>query len=442
MHLAVVGAASLLLHATLAASGAEATPDDPQTIVGGIEATPCQFPSAVAILENDANPVMCSGTLVHPSVVTLAAHCVIPERPIVAVGFGEQGEGFPGPAREIAVTECVAHPQYDNAGNPDVAYCLLDEAVTDVPIVPILAGCETDVLQPGTEVTIVGFGSTWGTVDDEGNVVAEGAGPKRWIGQTVDFTDPDLDEVHLVGDNGSDSACFGDSGGPAFVQLDDGTWRVFGAGSRLYDPGGFPPPMEPDNVCGVGATYGYLSTRLHWIESETGRDVTPCHDDYGNWEGGPDCGDFPMAPHVGAGVWGGGCNGGPEGGGEMLCEGWVPETTGGEGSTGWNPGEGSSGWNESSDSIGTTTTPPIPPPLPPGTTSTTSTTGPSPEPRPGDEESNGADTDTDTAGAGDLVPRGCACRSGTPDPTALLLLALLGLRRRSSSWPARAARRA
>ena len=426
---------SLLL--PLAFAGAEAAPGDPQTIVGGTETTLCQYPSTVAILEADASPVMCSGTLVHPEVVTLAAHCIIPERPIIAVGFGEQGQDFPGPAREVAVVDCVPHPLYDQVGHPDIAYCILDEPVTDVPIVPILAGCETDVLQPGSNVVIVGFGASWGSVDDEGNVIGEGVGPKRWIVQTVDDLTPELDEVHLVGGNGSQSACFGDSGGPAFVQMPDETWRVFGAGSRLYDPGGFPPPIEPDNVCGIGATYGYLSTRLNWLESETGRDVTPCHDAFGNWEGGPDCGEFPMAIEVGVGSWADGCSGGPTGGGLQLCEEWVPETTGGESSTGWDPSDSSGSWSDTSDSLGTTTSPvpPVPPPV-----TTTSTTSPPPEP-PHDDDDSSTDTDTDALAAGDgLAPRGCACRSASPDPitTLLVLLGLLGL----SPWRARAARRA
>ncbi len=422
----------------LAFAGAEVAPDDPQTIVGGTEASSCQFPSAVAILEADSNPVMCSGTLVHPEVVTLAAHCVIPERPIVAIGFGEQGQGFPGPARQIPVTECVPHPLYDVQGNPDIAYCILDEPVTDVPIVPILAGCETDVLQPGTSVVIVGFGASWGTLDGEGEVQATGAGPKRWIVQTVDAITPELDEVYLVGGNGSQSACFGDSGGPGFVQLADGTWRVFGAASRLYDPGGFPPPMEQGNICGVGAMYGYLSTRLHWLESETGRDVTPCHDAFGNWEGGPDCGDFPMAPHMGIGSWAGGCAGGPVDGGDQLCDEWVPETSGGESSTGWVPGT-STGWSDTSDSIGTTTVPPMPPPTPPPVTTTTATTASPEDPDPRPEVDT--DTDADLAANGDLVPRGCACSgSTTPDPGSALLLLLVAFTRRTSR--ARAARRA
>src|SRR5688500_9117000 len=128
------------------------TSPPPQPIVGGSEAALCEWPAVVAILEDDATPVMCSGSLIHPEVVLTAAHCIDPARPIVGIGFGEAGQVYGIPARVVAPTECVPHPDYQNNGTPDVAYCRLAEPVTDVAIVPVLAGCESEALQPGVEV--------------------------------------------------------------------------------------------------------------------------------------------------------------------------------------------------------------------------------------------------------------------------------------------------
>ena len=61
----------------------------------------------------------------------------------------------------IPVADCVVHPEWDSAGI-DLAACTLPVAVHHVPIAPLLAGCEVDALQPGTVVTIVGFGATAG----------------------------------------------------------------------------------------------------------------------------------------------------------------------------------------------------------------------------------------------------------------------------------------
>ena len=402
-------------------------PPPVQPIVGGQEAQLCEFPSALAILEGDETPVMCSGTLVHPNVVTLAAHCINPERPIVGVGFGEQGQGEVGPARVVGVEECVGHPQYFQIEYPDVAYCILSEPVLDVPRVPILAGCELDVLEPDLEVTIVGYGASFGTVVS-GEIEAEGVGPKRYTTQSIDVVEADRDEVHMVGPSGSQSACFGDSGGPAMVQMADGTWRVFGAASRLYDPGGFPPPELPDNFCGVGVTYGLLTTQLPWLEAETGYDLTPCHDESGLWAPSKDCGAFPTAPSVGTGTWDDGCVGGAVGGGEALCEPAMGSSTGGDDTGTGDPPDSFSTGDDSTGGVdagtaGATTDAP-------DSTSSSGTSGaaetglPSPQTG-GDDSSSGADGAQDDDG-------GCGCRGGDPAGAGLWLglFGLLGLRRR------------
>ncbi|MBC8073666.1 MAG: trypsin-like serine protease [Deltaproteobacteria bacterium] len=331
---------------TLVGAHADAIASDtpaPLPIVGGTEAATCEWPAVVAILEADETPVMCSGSLIHPEVVMTAAHCINPERPIVGLGFGEAGQVFGTPARVVAPSECVPHPDYLNVGFPDVAYCRLVEPVEDVPIVPLLAGCEVDVLQPGVEVTIVGFGATYGTYVDD-MVMASGVGAKRFTTQTIDSVDDFAQEVNMLGPDGSQSACFGDSGGPAMVALSDGTWRVFGTGSHLYDPGGLPAPIEPGNVCGAGVAYGSSFRALEWLEGETSLDLTPC------WDGeefvaGPSCGAFPTAPGTASGAWDDGCVGGAQGGGAMTCEPASSET-GGESS--------SSGGSESSSSESST----------------------------------------------------------------------------------------
>lgn len=413
------------------ALGVEPAPVLP--IVGGDEAGSCEFPFTVAILEDDETPTKCSGTLVNPNVVTLAAHCVDPQRPIVAVGFGEEGQGETGPQRVVPVVDCVGHPQYFQMGFPDIAYCTLADPVQDVAIMPILAGCELDLLEVGSEVTIVGFGASYGTVVS-GEVEAEGVGPKRFTTQTIEEVSPGVDEVYMVGPNGSQSACFGDSGGPALLELPDGTWRVFGAASRLYDPGGFPPPAQPDNICGVGVIYGLLTTQIEWLEAETGYDLTPCHDGTGDWDPGSGCGDFPMDPELGAGTWKNGCVGGAVGGGEPVCEPDVG-TTGGGGESGTGPtGDGSTTGGASEGSTtgigggtaGSTGDGPKGTDTGKGEGSSGGKT-PMPPPKPGTGDSSSGD-----AGQDDQDAAGCGCTQGGGPAGALWLgLGLLGFRRRS-----------
>lgn len=420
-----LAAASLVL----ATEGLTEPPSDPVTIVGGELAEYCQFPSVVSILEDDETPVMCTGSLIHPQVVMTAAHCIDPERPIVAVGFGDHGMDTGLPAFQVPTIECVGNPEFYSGNGADVGYCLLTFPVSAVPIVPLMAGCEVDQVVPGGEVIIVGYGADYGTYnEDTREVEASGVGPKRWTTQTIDFVDELFQEINLYGDDGSQSACFGDSGGPAMMQLADGTWRVLGTGGHLYDPGFLPPPMIPGNICGAGAAYGFSPFVNDWLELETGLDLTPCWDGY-TFTGGDGCGNFPFEPHVGYGDWPTGCQGGPGGGGVAppACAEPPPPPPPPPGTT---DDGGSDDIGDDTGWPGETGVDPQPPP--PGATS-----GPiPPDPLP-PMGTGGSDESGDDAGAADegFLDRGCACRTrsgsgGGGAAAGLLLLGLVARRRR------------
>lgn len=279
------GLAVLLVPLTAAANG-DVEEEDP-LVYGGTDVAPCGWPTTVFLGG-------CTGTLVHPQVVIYAAHC---GANINSVRFGENGNT---PSKSVGTKYCKTNPAGPALGSGrDHAFCVLNEAV-DAPIVPPLMGCETNILQPGQEVTIVGFGNA-----DTGPF-----GIKREVTTTINGISND--EAH-IGGGGKDS-CQGDSGGPVYVKLTsdkngDDTWRVFGITSY----GG---------ACGGGGSYSMMHIGMPWIEGELAAeqiDLTPCFDSDGNWQPTMGCFGFPRDPSPGYGSWTNYCDPGPVGAYSGIC---------------------------------------------------------------------------------------------------------------------------
>jgi MYXO-CTERM domain-containing protein len=243
-------------------------------IVGGQLAGACQWPTTVLL--NDAG---CSGTLIHPSIIVTAAHCGTKMKNAIL------GETRGAAARTLAIEYCRVFQDENGPSASDYAFCKLRQPVTDVPIVPVLMGCEREVLKVGTKVIVAGFGETGKSA---------GYGTKRWVETTVNRLGSATRAIQ-VGGMGK-APCFGDSGGPAFVQLPDGSWRVFGIDSAgLADS------------CDAGDLMAQISDAVAWIEEQSKIDVTPCHDADGTWNPSTDCRGFSLLPDMSGRSWSNGC---------------------------------------------------------------------------------------------------------------------------------------
>lgn len=251
----------------LAANEGEDSPD----IVGGSVAQTCQFPTSVLLT---AGGGLCTGTLVDPEVVLYAAHC--------GTGFTQIrfGESFNAVGRTVNTEYCRTFVNAQQVNSDDYAFCKLASPVTDVPITPVVYGCETEIIYAGNTAYIAGFGQ------DE----SQQAGTKRWAQTTIGNL---FQGMVQVGGNGT-SAWSGDSGGPAFVQFPDGSFHAFGIVSGGSGPG------QP-------VLYVLMNTVVSWVEEESGVDITPCHDVDGTWNPTPKCGNFATNP-MGGGSWSNGCS--------------------------------------------------------------------------------------------------------------------------------------
>ena len=159
------------------------------------------------------------------------------------------------------------------------------EPVLNIPITPVVYGCEVDeYLQQGQAVAIAGFG--------DNNTGGQSAGRKRWASTKIWGSSYGM---ILVGETGI-SAWQGDSGGPAYVQFDDGSWHAFGIVS------GGSQPSSP-----VG--YVRMETVVPWVEQNSGVDITPCHDADGTWNPSASCGGFATSPISTGKNWSNWCSG-------------------------------------------------------------------------------------------------------------------------------------
>jgi hypothetical protein len=281
-----------LLAAGCAPPGPDGVESTAQPVVGGQAATTCVWPSCLFGRG-------CSATLVHPRLITTAAHCVQDNQ---MDGVANVGESAPF-VRTVPRQLCRRPPEYTRAsatGAYDIAFCTLREPIDNVPIVPVLSACEAEeMIKPGRSIVIAGFGAP-----NNG---------RKYQGRMVITSVRNGAEVFLRGEG--ITAGSGDSGGPAYLQMPDGTWRTFGVASRA----------SGRNV----AIYTLISAHIPWIERQSGVDITPCHGAGGGWEEGPGCDRFPTDPGGTAnGSWADFCQASPVGKPMPSC------------SPDWQPGDG------------------------------------------------------------------------------------------------------
>lgn len=356
-----------------------AAPPDTSAVVGGEVVPTCGWPTTVYTGG-------CTATLVHPEAISTAQHCGQPS----FIQFGEQAGNGP----TVDVLGCVGE------GSQDAMLCQLAEPVTEVPVTPVLFGCEADMyLQEGQPVAFAGFGETSFGV---------GGGTKLWANQTITGVEPGRIIVGVGGDGVS--PCRGDSGGPVFVQVADGSWRVIG--TVLSGTTGIP--------CNSAADFQRIDTVVANFEAQTGLDITPCFDGAtGAWDPGPECGGFFAGSEMGVGTWADWCDGTPASGYSNACG--EPYDDGSGGSTSGGPD------TTGGDSTGT----------PEGSTSASGggTGSESGDPAEGSSSTSSAlpDTDSGSGGAAGADDGDGGCRvGGQPEWLGLLLFGLVAARRRQS----------
>ena len=235
-------------------------------IVGGSQVPRGRWPDVVAVMLRDG---ACTGVLVAPDVVLTAGHCIAGGPYEVLVDTIDYGR--PGGER-IRVAWARAYPNWEQ--RYDVGVLMLDQPATFAKPRVVTSACTArPLLVPGRRVEIVGFGLA----------TLEGLESNTRLHQaSVPITDPTCTSdpscnpavaphgEFTAGGHGADS-CFGDSGGPVYIDTQDGHGHALvGIVSR-----GLALPAAP---CGNGGVYVRVDKVTSWIQSVTGRklDRTSC----------------------------------------------------------------------------------------------------------------------------------------------------------------------
>jgi secreted trypsin-like serine protease len=180
-------------------------------------------------LEDAFGPFFCSGTLVAPTVVLTAGHCVagVTDAQVSFDSVAPPPPGEPGSEGHFIPGTPHAHPGFgmrNGHGFNDIGVVVLDAPATSVwpgiqPVPLPVAGSLTAGWADGSlkraTITLVGYGAH----ENHGTVATFEPVARRRTDVTVASLAPEIIKFHAASRNkrGGGSACFGDSGGPALL---------------------------------------------------------------------------------------------------------------------------------------------------------------------------------------------------------------------------------
>ena len=221
-------------------------------IIGGTDATGSEdFAKTVVLLYDKEAGAICTASIISDKLLLTAAHCVASAPTSLYVVFGTNIESTDIIVRRAVTavtTPAWATRAAQELNNGDMA---MVGFVGGLPegYKPAEMLSDLSVLKDGATVTLAGYGTSDG-------VAGTGAGKLRYVDTTIQAVGYSESEILMEQSKGF-GACHGDSGGPAYVEV-NGKRLVIGVTSRGVN--------DPENHCGVSSAYTSIPFYTEWIK--------------------------------------------------------------------------------------------------------------------------------------------------------------------------------
>lgn len=241
-------------------------------VLAGSQATSAQWPFIAALVQHGRSAFdgqFCGGSVIAPTVVVTAAHCVTGSSAgSIDVVTGRAQLSASQLGQRLAVRSITVDPSYNaNTEHHDAAVLRL-ASPTRAPAVSFAGSADPALLTPGSPLSVAG----WGLLDNNGDapdLLHAATIQALRIGSCQDAYGSDVSASLMICAGtpvtGTPDACQGDSGGP-LVSGAGGAARLVGlvafGGERCGDP----------SAPGV---YTRVSAELPWIARVLGATPTP-----------------------------------------------------------------------------------------------------------------------------------------------------------------------
>lgn len=143
-----------------------------RNIIGGTPAPANAYPFTVFVEHNSGSLAWCAGSLIAPTVVLTAAHCIYRfplSQARLWVGANHLVDDF---GDEIEIIGFIAHPDYEEFSTNDLAVIILAEP-SSVPPIRLASAVHANLATPGRPLTAVGWGVQDVTDEDIVNDLTE-----------------------------------------------------------------------------------------------------------------------------------------------------------------------------------------------------------------------------------------------------------------------------